>query len=149
MFTVGFPSIIYTRAIYIRGQYIYEGKLANAAKRAVFNPPQSQTVDPISSPSCAVRCGKPWPVLKRAVLIKRLPRTDTVSRSVTCTAGQGVFIVEMYVRKKAYNTLRKRFTHTYPESPMLTKSCVSTIFKNWRTTGSVRNKKLHQMLCWP
>jgi hypothetical protein len=60
------------------------------------------------------------------------------------TTDQRIFIVETYIRKRAYAKCRDRFIRKYPHSPVPTKSCVSKLIKKWRTTGSVLNKTRHR-----
>ncbi|KAJ4445408.1 hypothetical protein ANN_07213, partial [Periplaneta americana] len=62
---------------------------------------------------------------------------------VTYTTEQRVFIVETYLLKKSYERCLRKFCIRFPEAARPSKPYVFDLFKKWRETGSVLNKKRH------
>ena len=55
---------------------------------------------------------------------------------------QRIFIVETYLlKKKSYEKCIYKFQRYYPESNVPSKLCVLRLFRKWRQTGSVLNRK--------
>lgn len=81
-----------------------------------------------------------------------------ISRSVTVikcisviimvkyTTEQRVFIVETYLlKKKSYDKCVRKFRLRFPDSTRPSKPYVHNLFKKWRETGSVLNKKKNRV----
>ena len=61
---------------------------------------------------------------------------------VTYTTEQRVFLVETYLlKKKSYDRCLRKFRKRFPDSPRPSRQYIVDLFKKWRETGSVLNKK--------